>query len=261
MFLVLRTLLLIFLHRCGSFGRVCCAGSSLLGRAKQLGPHSFVVVSLFPANQQLELTVPPLQTSFQAQTFCPEFHFRRQLPLQMDARMIREVATQVYSLLHASTLTHYGTHHLMHSLIHLLTLTHIITHSLTHSLAHSLTYALTHSVTSLTCSVTHANSSLTHTHLPTHSPTHSLINSPTHSTTHTHTHTHTQTHTHSLTHSLTQSLANSLTHSCTHTHLPHSLPAHTSSRTLESELHAFHKSPYSPASNAPLVLPHSMHAR
>ena len=71
------------------------AGSSLLGRAKQLGPHSFVSLSLFPANDQLELAVPPLQTSFQAQTFCPEFHFRRQLPLQVDARLIRELSTQV----------------------------------------------------------------------------------------------------------------------------------------------------------------------
>lgn len=67
----------------------------MLGRAKQLGPHSFVHLSLFPANEQLELAIPPLQTSFQAQTFCPEFHFRRQLPLQIDVRMIRELATQV----------------------------------------------------------------------------------------------------------------------------------------------------------------------
>lgn len=73
----------------------CTAGSSLLGRAKQLGPHSFVSLSLFPANDQLELAIPPLQTSFQAQTFCPEFHFRRQLPLQVDARLIRELSTQV----------------------------------------------------------------------------------------------------------------------------------------------------------------------
>ena len=70
-------------------------GSSLLGRAKQLGPHSFVHLSLFPASEQLEVAVPPLQTSFQAQTFCPEFHFRRQLPLQIDARVVRELATQV----------------------------------------------------------------------------------------------------------------------------------------------------------------------
>lgn len=70
-------------------------GSSLLGRAKQLGPHSFVHLSLFPASEQLEVAVPPLQTSFQAQTFCPEFHFRRQLPLQIDARVVTELATQV----------------------------------------------------------------------------------------------------------------------------------------------------------------------
>ena len=75
-----------------------CAGSSLLGRAKQLGPHSFVHLSLFPANEQLEVALPPLQTPFQAQTFCPEFHFRRQLPLQIDARMVRELATQVAQL-------------------------------------------------------------------------------------------------------------------------------------------------------------------
>ena len=74
------------------------AGSSLLGRAKQLGPHSFVHLSLFPANNQLELALPPLQTPFQAQTFCPEFYFRRQLPLQIDARMVRELATQVEQL-------------------------------------------------------------------------------------------------------------------------------------------------------------------
>lgn len=73
----------------------CCAGSSLLGRAKQLGPHSFVQLSLFPANEQLEMVVPSLQTSFQAQTFCPDFHFRRQLPVDIDARMIQALATQV----------------------------------------------------------------------------------------------------------------------------------------------------------------------
>ncbi len=75
-----------------------CTGSSVLGRAKQLGPHSFVHLSLFPANEQLEVALPPLQTPFQAQTFCPEFHFRRQLPLQIDARMVRELATQVERL-------------------------------------------------------------------------------------------------------------------------------------------------------------------
>ncbi|KAL0042381.1 hypothetical protein WJX77_010775 [Trebouxia sp. C0004] len=69
-------------------------GSSLLGRAKQLGPHSFVHLSLFPGNEQLEVALPPVQTPFQAQTFCPEFHFRRQLPLQIDARMVRDLATQ-----------------------------------------------------------------------------------------------------------------------------------------------------------------------
>ena len=77
-------------------GLHCCfAGSSLLGRAKQLGPHSFVQLSLFPANEQLEMLVPSLQTSFQAQTFCPEFHFRRQIPVDIDARMIQALATQV----------------------------------------------------------------------------------------------------------------------------------------------------------------------
>ena len=78
------------------------AGSSLLGRAKQLGPHSFVQLSLFPANDQLELAVPSLQTSFQAQTFCPEFHFRRQLPVTIDARMVHALATQVFVLSCAS---------------------------------------------------------------------------------------------------------------------------------------------------------------
>ena len=82
----------LFTHGC------LCTGSSLLGRAKQLGPHSFVHLSLFPANDQLEVALPPLQTPFQAQTFCPEFHFRRQLPLQIDARMVRELATQVEQL-------------------------------------------------------------------------------------------------------------------------------------------------------------------
>ena len=80
---------------CFEVGFALLAGSSILGRAKQLGPHSFVQLSLFPNNQQLELAVPSLQTSFQAQTFCPEFHFRRQLPLTIDARVVRELATQV----------------------------------------------------------------------------------------------------------------------------------------------------------------------
>lgn len=82
----------LFTHGC------LCTGSSLLGRAKQLGPHSFVHLSFFPANDQLEVALPPLQTPFQAQTFCPEFHFWRQLPLQIDARMVRELATQVEQL-------------------------------------------------------------------------------------------------------------------------------------------------------------------
>ena len=86
---------LMLMRALGGQSDLCTAGSSLLGRAKQLGPHSFVNLSLFPANDQLELAVPPLQTSFQAQTFCPEFHFRRQLPLQVDARLIRELSTQV----------------------------------------------------------------------------------------------------------------------------------------------------------------------
>ena len=87
-----RTSVPCFTHGC------LCAGSSLLGRAKQLGPHSFVHLSLFPANEQLEVALPPLQTPFQAQTFCPEFHYRRQLPLQIDARLVRELATQVEQL-------------------------------------------------------------------------------------------------------------------------------------------------------------------
>jgi hypothetical protein len=40
-------------------------GSSVLGRAGQLGPHSYVRLSLFPGDEELDLAVPPLKTPFQ----------------------------------------------------------------------------------------------------------------------------------------------------------------------------------------------------
>ena len=75
--------------------RMCLAGSSLLSRARQVGPHSFVELSLFPSDPVLEAAVPPLKTPFQAQTFCPEFHHCRRLQTVLDARMVRAFTTQV----------------------------------------------------------------------------------------------------------------------------------------------------------------------
>lgn len=71
------------------------AGSSLLGRAKQLGPHPFAQLSLFPGDEQMDVRVPPVKTPFQAQTFCPEFRFKQELPLLLDGRAVRALATQV----------------------------------------------------------------------------------------------------------------------------------------------------------------------
>ena len=40
-------------------------GSNVLGRALQVGPHSYVRMSLFPSDRELEFEVPPMQTPFQ----------------------------------------------------------------------------------------------------------------------------------------------------------------------------------------------------
>lgn len=40
-------------------------GTGSLGRAIQVGPHSYARMSLFPADPELELSVPPLRTPFQ----------------------------------------------------------------------------------------------------------------------------------------------------------------------------------------------------
>eukprot|EP00873_Tetraselmis_striata_P005898 jgi/Tetstr1/426162/TSEL_016489.t1 len=45
-------------------------GSSVLGRAGQLGPHSYVRLSLFPSDEELDLSVPPLKTTFQTVAMC-----------------------------------------------------------------------------------------------------------------------------------------------------------------------------------------------
>ncbi|KAK9816569.1 hypothetical protein WJX72_002083 [[Myrmecia] bisecta] len=69
-------------------------GAGLLGRAKQAGPHSFVQISLFPSDEQLELRVPPIKTPFQAQTFCPDYRFSQEVPLTLDSRAVKALATQ-----------------------------------------------------------------------------------------------------------------------------------------------------------------------
>ena len=76
------------------FETICPAGSPLLSRARQVGPHAFVELSLFPSDPVLEAAVPPLKTPFQAQTFCPEFHQCRRLQTVLDARMVRAFTTQ-----------------------------------------------------------------------------------------------------------------------------------------------------------------------
>ncbi len=75
--------------------RMWTAGSPLLSRARQVGPHAFVELSLFPSDPVLEAAVPPLKTPFQAQTFCPEYHHCRRLQTVLDARMVRAFTTQV----------------------------------------------------------------------------------------------------------------------------------------------------------------------
>jgi hypothetical protein len=56
-------------------------GSGLLGRARQLGPHPYVTLSLLPGTSSL----PVVRTPFQAQTFCPQFNYTAVLPLRLDA--------------------------------------------------------------------------------------------------------------------------------------------------------------------------------
>lgn len=40
-------------------------GSAVLGRAHQLGPHPYAMLSLFPGDERLRARVPPLRTPFQ----------------------------------------------------------------------------------------------------------------------------------------------------------------------------------------------------
>ncbi|GMH33544.1 hypothetical protein BSKO_01378 [Bryopsis sp. KO-2023] len=73
-------------------------GTSLLGNAHQLGPHPFVTVSLLPESESLDVVVPMIQTSFQAQCFCPVYHHKREVPVRLTAESVRALAEQELSV-------------------------------------------------------------------------------------------------------------------------------------------------------------------
>ncbi|GAB4816271.1 hypothetical protein N2152v2_003317 [Parachlorella kessleri] len=77
--------------------REACAfssGNPALSRARQVGAHPFARLALFPSDAVLQKRAPPLQTPFQAQTFCPEFHARHEYSLRLDARTLQALAEQ-----------------------------------------------------------------------------------------------------------------------------------------------------------------------
>lgn len=44
-------------------------GSGVLGRAQQVGPHPYAVLTLFPADERLRRKVPSVRTPFQVYAF------------------------------------------------------------------------------------------------------------------------------------------------------------------------------------------------
>ncbi|KAI8475817.1 MAG: hypothetical protein J3K34DRAFT_516995 [Monoraphidium minutum] len=62
-------------------------GSALLGHAHQVGPQPYATLDLGLPGQE------KLQTPFQVQTFCPQFHFRAALPLTLDAATLAALAS------------------------------------------------------------------------------------------------------------------------------------------------------------------------
>ncbi len=62
--------------------------------ARRLGPHAYVRVQLFPGTP-LGTRTAPLRTPAQAQSFCPDFGFREDLPLELDGETLAGLATQV----------------------------------------------------------------------------------------------------------------------------------------------------------------------
>lgn len=64
----------------------------LLGRSSAIGPHSYVRLSLFPGDDELEAVFPAIRTPFQAQTFTPEYQYAREYPCQLDEGAVRALA-------------------------------------------------------------------------------------------------------------------------------------------------------------------------
>lgn len=64
----------------------------MLGRSSVLGPHSYVRLSLFPGDEDLEAVFPTLRTPFQAQTFTPEYHYTREYTCKLQEVLLRALA-------------------------------------------------------------------------------------------------------------------------------------------------------------------------